>query len=134
MVEMLLKGLKTNSETNSSSTYKSTVNESDIVIVRSTEVVTIDSSDIKDEIVIKDESENPIVIIDEEEESIKNEPTIRAAKQDSSDIEEEGTIKYDSDNTIEIIDESEESIKNESKETLQVQRVRKSGRTPIAAK
>lgn len=116
------------------STYKSTSDDGDVSIIPSPEVETIDIIDVKEEISIKNEPENPIVIIDEHEESIKNELTLRAAKQDSSDIKEEVTIKDDSDNIIEIIDESGESTKNESKETLPVQRVRKSGRTPIAAK
>ena len=76
------------------STYKGTSDDGDISIIPSPEVETIDIIDVKEEISIKNEPENPIVIIDEDE----------------------------------------ESIKDESKETIQVQRIRKHGRTPIAAK
>ena len=94
IVTNVMSSLLTSQLVSNRSTYKGTSDDGDISIIPSPEVETIDIIDVKEEISIKDEPENPIVIIDEDE----------------------------------------ESIKDESKETIQVQRIRKHGRTPIAAK
>ena len=76
LITSFIAPIMTNQLLNNRSTRKSKGDEGDVSIIPSPEVETIDIIDVKEEISIKNEPENPIVIIDEDEESIKNELTL----------------------------------------------------------